>query len=101
MSPQLEAYWNLRNHLYTIDGVVLMRDMVLIPPSLPVLESLIPPPLCSEVMQSLHAAHQGVSAIHERAKSAVFWPGITKDMLYMKELSLQSFGLALQRIFYT
>ena len=31
-------------------------------------------------MQSLHAAHQGVSAIHERAKDAVFWPGITQDI---------------------
>ena len=31
-------------------------------------------------MQSLHAAHQGVSAMHERAKAAVFWPGITKDI---------------------
>ena len=32
MSPQLEAYWNLRKHLFTIDGVVLTRDRVLIPP---------------------------------------------------------------------
>ena len=40
----------------------------------------IPPTLRAEVLQSLHAAHQGVCAMNERAKAAVYWPGITGDV---------------------
>lgn len=33
-----------------------------------------------EILQSLHAAYQGVTGMNERAKSADFWPGITLDI---------------------
>ena len=33
---------------------------------------IVPPTLRPEVLSILHAAHQGVSAMHERAKSIVF-----------------------------
>jgi hypothetical protein len=62
----------LRDQLFVLDGVILMRDRVVIPPSLrsEVTQSyitdqgtriLIPSSLRPEVLQSLHAAHQGVS----------------------------------------
>ena len=91
MPPELLPYWSVRNNLYTIDGVILMNDQVLIPSPLrgDTAESLangtgtrilIPPGLRPEIVQSLHSAHQGISSMNERAKAGVYWPGITKDI---------------------
>ena len=41
---------------------------------------VIPKSLRPEVLQSLHAAHQGVTSMTERARCAVYWPGISKDI---------------------
>ena len=64
--PQLREYFQFREHLYTIDGVVLYKDRIIIPPS-----------LREEVLSALHAAHQGVTSMISRAESSVVWPGIT------------------------
>ena len=91
MPPDLLPYWKVRNNLYMLDGVILMNDQVLIPSPLRenVTESLIngtgtriliPLRLRQEVLQSLHSAHQGVGSMCERARAAVYWPGITKDI---------------------
>ena len=34
----------------------------------------------NNVLQILHAAHQGVSAMESRARAIVFWPGLTEDI---------------------
>ncbi|KAG0726713.1 hypothetical protein GWK47_035976 [Chionoecetes opilio] len=52
--------------LYTVDGVVIHKDRVVIPPC-----------LRNTVLQTLHSAHQGVPSMMSRAESSVFWPGIT------------------------
>ena len=91
LPPNLIPYWNVRNNLYVLDGVVLMRDQVVIPPGLRDNVSkavtsglgariIIPPNLRQEVVKTLHSAHQGVGGMNERAKAAVYWPGITKDI---------------------
>ena len=49
-----------------MDGVILYKDRIVIPPS-----------LREEILNSLHAAHQGITAMIARAESSVFWPGIT------------------------
>ena len=64
--PQLREYFQFHEHLYTIDGVILYKDIIIIPPS-----------LREEVLSALHAAHQGVTSMISRAESSVFWPGIT------------------------
>jgi len=63
---ELQQFWQLRNDLYVIDGVVLFKQRVLVPKT-----------LRSEILQSLHSAHQGMTAMNERAKTEVYWPGIT------------------------
>ena len=91
LPPELLPYWNIRNNLYIVDGVILMKDQVVIPKSLrgdvvdafsngPGARILIPPSLRQEIIQSLHSAHQGVGGMNERAKAGVYWPGITKDI---------------------
>ena len=36
--------------------------------------------LQAEVLQSLHAAHQGVTAMKDRARCSLYFPGITNDI---------------------
>ena len=81
MLPQLQRYWDLKDLLYVLDGVILLKDKVIIPPLRNQVTSsytegrsvcvIIPVNLRPEVMQSLHADHQGVSPMIERAKVAV------------------------------
>lgn len=63
---KLRDFHQFRNDLIALDGVILYKERVVIPPR-----------LRPEVTKTLHAAHQGVQAMLSRAKSSVFWPGIT------------------------
>ena len=62
-------FWNHKNGLHVFDQVILFHDKVVIPPS-----------LRNEILDSLHAAHQGLSAMMSIAQSTVFWPGISYDI---------------------
>ena len=65
----LRPYWQYRHGLYEHDGVILYDDRVVVPPT-----------LRARTIGTLHAAHQGVSSMEARARSIVFWPGITTDI---------------------
>ena len=69
VSPALQEYHPFRDHLSSIDGVVIYKDRTVIPPS-----------LRAYVLDSLHAAHHCVSTMTARAENSVFWPGITTDI---------------------
>ena len=66
LPPQLREYHQFREHLYSCDHVVLYKGRVVIPTE-----------LRPEVLQALHAAHQGVTTMTARAEASVFWPNIT------------------------
>ena len=51
---------------YTVDGVILYKDRIVIPPS-----------LHQHVLSVLHSAHQSVTSMIARTETTVFWPGIT------------------------
>ncbi len=91
MPQQLMEFWPLRHNLYVVDGVILLKDHVLVPRSLRnmVIDShsegnnvriLIPPTLRQEIVHTLHSAHQGTTGMNECAKVSVYWPGITNDI---------------------
>ena len=68
-SPAISQFWQYRASLHVSDGVVIYDDRAVIPPSLrPV------------ILNALHAAHQGVSMMGSRARTIVFWPGMTADI---------------------
>ena len=69
MPNHLVQFWDLRQQFYVIDGVIMMNHRIVIPKF-----------LRKEILESLHAAHQGVSAMNQRAKRTVYWPGMTKDI---------------------
>ncbi|RDH89254.1 MAG: hypothetical protein DIZ77_16200 [endosymbiont of Seepiophila jonesi] len=65
--PELtRIYHQYRADLSITAGVILYQDRIVIPPS-----------LRDQVLETLHAAHQGVTSMNARAKASVFWPGIT------------------------
>ena len=66
LPTELQPYWQCRDALSVIDEVILVGGRILIPAS-----------LRFEVCKILHSAHQGTTAMSERAKATVFWPGIT------------------------
>ena len=55
--------------LYVEDGVILYQDRVVVPPT-----------LRRRVLTHLHAAHQGTSLMEQRARTIVYWPGMTRDI---------------------
>ena len=63
------AFWNARLHLHERNNLVYFGDRVVIPEVLK-----------QDVLDGLHLAHQGVTAMVLRAQSAFFWPGIQADI---------------------
>ena len=55
LPPQLRKYHPFRDHLYAVDGVIMYKERVLIPPS-----------LRQDILATLHAAHQGVTNMTAR-----------------------------------
>ena len=74
LPSELHEYHNHRSHLWTIDGVVLFKNRIVIPPT-----------LRKAVLSSLHAAHQGITTMTARAETSIFWPGITKHIIHLRE----------------
>ena len=74
MPADLAEYWEYKDYLYAVEGVLMCKDRVLVPPI-----------LRREVLEGLHAAHQGVVAMTTRAQGAVICPGITRDIHTTRE----------------
>jgi len=68
-NPQLMPFWNYRDELYVADGMVLKGCRIIIPDVLQ-----------SEALRQLHCAHQGAEKSKLRARSAIFWANINKDI---------------------
>ena len=63
-------YYKYRDSLYAAGGVLLYNDRVVVPVS-----------LRQPVLDVLHSAHQGVSGMTQRAKSIMFWPDMSQDII--------------------
>ena len=71
LPPALREYYQFRYHLYTVDGVILYKNRIVIPPSLR--------------QHILTILHSDVTSMTARAKSTVFWPGITPAISALRE----------------
>ena len=69
LRQDIRAYHRYATHLYEIDGVLMMNNRIVIPKV-----------LRQQLLQSLHAAHQGVGAMCQRAADSIFWPNISVDI---------------------
>ena len=52
------------------DGVVCYKDRIVVPVQ-----------LRQQILEPIHAAHQGVTGMLGRVEDTVFWPNITNDIL--------------------
>ena len=71
MPKNLKPYHQFRHDLHVVNGVPCYKDKVIIPEK-----------LRAQVVDSVHAAHQGVSGMLSRVENSIFWPGITTDIVY-------------------
>ena len=69
LPKDIRQYHQYMSNIYEIDGVLMMGQRLIIPSS-----------LRHDILMSLHAAHQGIGAMIQRANASVFWPGISVDI---------------------
>ena len=74
LSADLRPYHRISGSLCVVDGVLLTGDRIVVPET-----------LRQEILMSLHAAHQGVSAMCARAADSVYWPNITMDIQRIRD----------------
>ena len=67
--PKIVDFWNHRDELSYIDGLLLKGSKIVIPRS-----------LRTKILESIHTGHMGIEKCLKRARSAVFWPGMTNDI---------------------
>ena len=69
-APSLSRpYWNCRDELSIEDGLIVKGERIVIPAS-----------MTTEILEKLHAAHQGAEKMKLGTHSAVFQNGINKDI---------------------
>ena len=66
----LGDYYVHRHALIAVGPVILYHDRPIIPVS-----------LRQEIIEHLHAGHQGVTQMYSRASSSVFWPHMRQDLI--------------------
>ena len=79
VNPCLRQYWNYRDELSEIEGLILKGERIVVPKSMQ-----------KEMLDKIHnMSHLGVQKCLRRAREIVFWPGINgqiKDKVAMCEI---------------
>lgn len=65
LPSNLQRYWGMQDELFTVENVIFKGKKMLIPAN-----------LRRQVLEGLHAGHQGVSGMLSNARSRFFWPGL-------------------------
>lgn len=67
--PRVVPFWNYRDELTVIDGLILKGSRIVIPAK-----------LREDILDKLHQGHLGVEKCRSRARSSVFWPSINQSI---------------------
>jgi len=62
-------FWNFRDELSIIDGIIFKGEKVLIPVA-----------MRPEMMKKIHSSHFGIEKTKQRARDIIFWPGMIKQI---------------------
>lgn len=74
LPPAIRPFHLHRSYLYTVDGVAVYKDRLIIPSALQ-----------KSCLAHLHSAHQGTTMMLAKAESSIFWPGISADIAAHRE----------------
>jgi len=69
LPPKLRPFHRFADEMSVVDGVLMLGHKIIVPVS-----------LRKQVLEALHAAHQGIAMMNQRASDTVFWPGISIDI---------------------
>ena len=65
----VRTYWSFRDELSMQNGIILKGNQVIIPDQ-----------LRHDILEQLHASHQGIDKTKKLARECVFWPGMPKSV---------------------
>ena len=74
LPKDIREYFQFRNELHMVDGAICYKDRIVIPKS-----------MRTYVLDSAHAAHQGVTGMVSRLNCSVFWPRIHSDIMKRRQ----------------
>ena len=57
---------------FSVEGGLLVRGSRIV----------IPPTLCKELLDKIHEGHQGITKCRERARQSLWWPGLSKELVW-------------------
>ena len=69
LKPILALYWNIRNELSEAEGLLFKGRQLIIPRSMQ-----------SSILNLIHESHLGIEKCKARARSIVYWPGMSRDI---------------------
>jgi hypothetical protein len=69
LKPYLVPYWNIKDELYNNEGLVFRKNQIVVPKA-----------LRKQLLQNMHLDHSGLTRTLYKARSAIYWPGITNDI---------------------
>ena len=67
--PNITEFWNFRDELSVIDGIILKGHRILVPKA-----------LRAEMLDKIHSSHLGIEKTKQRAREILFWPGMATDI---------------------
>ena len=65
----IQPYWNYRDELSLIEGIIFKGDRIVIPSSLQ-----------GDMLRQIHQGHLGIEKCRLRARQVLFWPNINRDI---------------------
>ena len=67
--PTISEFWNFRDQLSAINGIILKGEKILVPTS-----------LRSEMIQKIHSSHLGIEKTKQKAREILYWPGLATQI---------------------
>ena len=75
----LREYWNIRNELYTCQGLIYSEGRILIPLS-----------LRRQMLDELHVGHHGANSMRANAQRRFFWPRLGAQIQNRRDQSMSA-----------
>ena len=69
LNDVIKPYWTEREQLSIVQGILLKSNRIVIPSCMRL-----------EVLDSIHVGHQGIVKCRARAREAVWWPGLSREI---------------------